>query len=266
MIRKLVLFTEGIETLSFFSKEMGKAFQKLGYEVFYFDECAEDESMSGLLRFAEPNVTAAVSFNFDGCKGEDYMIDSNGINFFEARGIPFFNIVVDHPFYYHKFVPYLPKDYTQISIDREHERYLKRFFPEIKRGLFMPLAGTALWEEEELPGWEERPVDVVFTGNYTPPARFEKDITRLNDEYTEFYYSIIKDFIRHPRMGMAEGREVLFYELDELQRVPRLAANLLGDRERWEYMQREAYRKAKKAHTWEQSVTLLHKEMLCKIR
>lgn len=395
MIKKLVLFTEGIETLSFFSKEMGKMFEKLGYEVFYFDQCEEDESLSNLLRFVEPNVTAAVSFNFDGCKGEDYMTDSKGINFFEARGIPFFNIVVDHPFYYHKFVPYLPKDYTQISIDGEHERYLKRFFPEIKRGPFMPLAGTSLWKEEELPGWEERPVDVVFTGNYTPPARFEKDITRLNDEYTEFYYSIIKDFIEHPHMGMAEGimkhiqqnvedlteeglketmpnmimidlyvrnyfrgevvktlvdsgikvicygagwdtlncrhpeniingkfqnslaclkaisrakislnvmpwfkegghdrvfnsmlngavcltdwsqyledelvegREVLFYELDELQRVPGLAANLLGDRERWEYMQREAYRKAKKAHTWEQSVILLHKEMLCKIR
>lgn len=394
MIRKLVLFTEGIETLSFFTKEMGKSFEKLGYEVFYFNQCEEYDSLSNLLWFAEPKVTAAISFNFDGCSGEDYLIDSKGINFFEARGIPFINIVVDHPFYYHKFLPYLPKDYTQISIDREHERYLKRFFPEIKRGPFMPLAGTALWEEDKLPGWEERPVDVVFTGNYTPPSQFEKDITRLNDEYTEFYYSIIKDFIEHPRMGMAEGimkhmerdvedlteeglkenmpnmimidlyvrhyfrgevvktlvdsgikvacygagwetlkcqhpeniingklqnslvclkeisrakislnvmpwfkegghdrvfnsmlngavcitdwskyledelqegKDVLFYELDELQRVPERVSNLLNNREKWEYMQREAYRTAKRSHTWEQRVRFIHKEILCKI-
>ena len=205
MIHKLILFTKGIETLSFFSLEMGKTFEKLGYELFYFDQCAEYESLSRLLCFVEPGITAAISFNFDGCSGEDYMIDDRGINFFEAREIPFFNIVVDHPFYYHKFLPYLPKDYTQISIDREHERYLKRFFPELKRGPFLPLGGTSLWRKETLPGWEERPIDIVFTGNYTPPSRFEKDITRINDEYTEFYYSIIRDFIQHPHMGMAEG-------------------------------------------------------------
>lgn len=205
MIRKLVLFTKGIETLSFFSEQLGKTFEKLGYEIFYFDQCHEYDSFSKLLWFCEPKVTAAVSFNFDGCSGEDYMIDALGINFFEAREIPFINIVVDHPFYYHKFLPYLPEDYVQISIDREHEAYLRRFFPEMKRGPFLPLAGTSLWTEDTLPGWDERPVDVVFTGNYTPPSDFEKVITRINDEYTAFYYDIIRDFIEHPHMGMMPG-------------------------------------------------------------
>lgn len=205
MIRKLVLFTKGIETLSFFSEQLGKTFEQLGYEVFYFDQCKEYDSFSNLLWFCEPRVTAAVSFNFDGCSGESYMIDARGINFFEAREIPFINIVVDHPFYYHKFLPYLPGDYMQISIDREHERYLKRFFPDMKRGLFLPLAGTTLWTEDTLPGWEKRPDDVVFTGNYTPPSTFEKTITRINDEYTEFYYGIIRDFIEHPHLGMTDG-------------------------------------------------------------
>lgn len=205
MIRKLVMFTKGIETLWFFSEQMGKTFEELGYEVFYFDQCKEYDSFARLLWFCEPGVTAAISFNFDGCSGEDYMIDAKGINFFEAREIPFINIVVDHPFYYHKFLPYLPAYYTQISIDRDHEAYLKRFLPEIKRGPFLPLAGTPLWERETLPGWEERPIDVVFTGNYTPPSDFEGVLTRINKEYTEFYYDIIKDFIQHPRLGMDEG-------------------------------------------------------------
>ncbi len=205
MIRKLVLFTKGIETLWFFSEQMGKTFEQLGYEVFYFDQCREYDSFARLLWFCEPRVTAAISFNFDGCSGEDYLIDAQGVNFFEAREIPFINIVVDHPFYYHKFLPFLPKDYTQISIDRDHEAYLKRFFPEMKRGPFLPLAGTPLWDEKTLPGWEERPIDVVFTGNYTPPSDFDKTMTRLNDEYTEFYFGIIQDFIQHPHTGMDEG-------------------------------------------------------------
>lgn len=205
MIKKIVLFTKGIETLWFFSEQLGKAFEKMGYEIFYFDQCKEYDSLLNLLEFCQPSVTAAVSFNFDGCSGEDYLIDATGTNFFESRDIPMINIVVDHPFYYHKFLPYLPKDYTQVSIDRDHENYLKRFFPEMKRGPFMPLAGTSLWERSTLPGFEERPYDVVFTGNYTPPSDFEGVITRIDDEYTEFYYSIIQDFIDHPHLSMDEG-------------------------------------------------------------
>lgn len=204
MIKKIVLFTKGIETLWYFSEQMGKTFELLGYEVFYFDQCREYRSLSDLIWFCEPRVTAAVSFNFDGCSGEEYFIDSEGVSFFDAREIPFINIVVDHPFYYHKFLPYLPKDYIQISIDREHEQYLRRFFPEMKRGPFMPLAGTSLWNKKTLPGWEDRPYDVVFTGNYTPPSTFDEVINRHGAEYAEFYHDIIDDLTGHPWRSMDE--------------------------------------------------------------
>lgn len=204
MIKKIILFTKGIETLWFFSEQMGKTFELLGYEVFYFDQCKEYRSMSDLIGFCEPGVTAAISFNYDGCCGEDYFIDSEGVSFFDAREVVFINIVVDHPFYYHKFISYLPKNYTQISIDREHEEYLKHFFPEIKRGPFMPLAGTSLWNKKTLPGWEDRPYDIVFAGNYNPPSIFEPAINRHGSEYAEFYYSIINDLIEHPWRSMDE--------------------------------------------------------------
>lgn len=202
MIKKIILFTKGIETLWFFSEQMGKAFELLGYEVFYFDQCKEYRSMSDLIWFCEPGETAVVSFNYDGCSGEDYFIDSEGVSFFDARDVLFINIVVDHPFYYHKFRPYLPKRYVQISIDREHEAYMKRFFPEIERGPFMPLAGTSLWEKNRLPGFDDREIDIVFTGNYNPPTIFEEAIHRHGDEYAEFYYDIIHDLIEHPWKSM----------------------------------------------------------------
>lgn len=215
MIRKLVLFTKGIETLWYFSEQIGKTFEKLGYDVFYFDQCAQYDSLSRLLWFAEPKVTAAISFNFDGCSGEDYLVDSKGINFFEARDIPLINIVVDHPFYYHKFLPYLPKDYMQISIDREHEEYVKRFLPEIRRGPFLPLAGTSLWTKETLPTWDERPIDIVFTGNYSPPSDLNHVLDRVNEEYGQFYREIIQDFIEHPHLGMHQG--IIRHLLEEVE-------------------------------------------------
>lgn len=202
MIKKIILFTKGIETLWYFSEQLGKELEILGYEVFYFDQCKEYRSLSDLIWFCEPKVTAAISFNFDGCSGEDYFIDSKGVSFFDAREVAFINIVVDHPFYYHKFAPYLPKKYIQISIDREHEAYLKRFFPEIQRGPFVPLGGTSLWTEKTLPGWEERPIDIVFTGNYNPPSIFHEAIHRHGEEYAEFYMDIIKDLTTHPWKSM----------------------------------------------------------------
>lgn len=202
MIKKIILFTKGIETLWYFSEQMGKTFELLGYDVFYFDQCKEYKSLSDLLWFCEPGVTAAVSFNFDGCSGEDYFIDSTGTSLFDAREVPFINIVVDHPFYYHKFLPFLPRDYTQVSIDREHEAYLKQYYPRIKRGPFMPLGGTSLWKRETLPGWEDRPYDIVFTGNYNPPEIFEEAINRHGPEYAEFYYEIIRDLTEHPWKSM----------------------------------------------------------------
>ncbi len=217
VIRKIILFTKGIETLWYFSEQMGKTFEELGYDVFYFDQCNSYDSLSNLLWFAEPKVTAAISFNFEGCSGEDYFLDSQGVHLFDDREIPMINIVVDHPLYYHKFVPLLPKNYIQISIDREHEAYLSHFFPEIKRGPFLPLAGTSLWQADSLPSFEERPLDIVFTGNYTPPSEFDSTINRLGEEYTEFYMRIIQDFIENPHKGMDAGiRQHLLAEVEDI--------------------------------------------------
>ena len=53
-IERIILFTKGIETLSFFSEQLGKTFSKLGYEVFYFDQCKSYDSLAELLLFAKP--------------------------------------------------------------------------------------------------------------------------------------------------------------------------------------------------------------------
>jgi hypothetical protein len=235
MIKKIVMFTKGIETLWFFSEQMGKTFELLGYDVFYFDQCTEYRSLSDLIWFCEPGVTAAISFNFDGCSGEEYFIDAEGISFFDARDVLFINIVVDHPFYYHKFEPLLPKQYVQFSIDRDHEAYLKRFFPEIVSGGFLPLAGTEYtakpmvnvvsangkeYKKDYGIDWipyRERKMDIIFTGNYTTTSKLRPYLKEMNEEYEEFYFRIVDDFLEHPHMKMDEGIEKhLWEEVEEI--------------------------------------------------
>ncbi len=206
-IKKLILYTGGIETLMYFSLQLGEAFQKLGYEVFYYDLREEASCIKKLRRFIRPGETVSVGFNFNGCSGEDELYDKNGKHLFDQLSVPMVNIVVDHPFYYHKFLPYLPKDYMQLSIDTEHEDYLKRFFPEIKRGPFLPLAGSPICEGGELPTYDDRPTEVVFAGNYNPPEKHEPLIKRNGPEYEKFYRDLLDDIIAHTDLTMTEAIE-----------------------------------------------------------
>ena len=85
--------------------------------------------------------------------------------------------------------------------------------------IFRKLSGGCFchWREDTLPKWEERPYDVVFTGNYTPLSKFEPTIERHGKEYADFYYGIIEDFKKHPHLGMDIGiREHLLSEVEDI--------------------------------------------------
>lgn len=69
-----------------------------------------------------------LSFNFNGLAGERFLYADDGSVFWDTQDIPCMNIVLDHPFYYHKYIAKLPVRYRQVSIDKNHEAYMKRFF------------------------------------------------------------------------------------------------------------------------------------------
>lgn len=194
---KLILFIGGIETQEYFSLQMEKAFKEMGHETFLFDLREEGESFPLLCHFIEKGNTCMVTFNFHGLNHEECFYQNNRI-FWEEWEVPCFNIVLDHPFYYHKYLNEVPPLYIHISIDCGHERYMKYFYPNIKLGPFLPLAGTEIANKP----FEERSKNLVITGNYTPPKNFEHYITRLDDEYTKFYWGIINDLIAHPDLDM----------------------------------------------------------------
>lgn len=214
-MKKIILFKGEVETLEYFSLQLAKAFRKIGHEVFIFDFLEETVSLKALLSFVERNNTVMLTFNFTGIRGDDIFLDKDDVVFWDAFQIPCYNIVVDHPFYYHKIINQVPDDYHQICIDRFHINYMKRFFPKVKTEAFLPLGGTQVYEM--LIPYEDRPMDIVFTGNYTPPSHFDKFITRIDDDYTAFYHKIIDDLIAHPALPMEEAFEVhLKREMPEL--------------------------------------------------
>lgn len=200
-MKKIILFKGGVETLEFFSKQLAIAFNEMGYHTFFFDIQNQFDSFNELICFCHKDEAVMITFNFIGLSGET-IFNNNGKLFFDEYGIRCINIVVDHPFYYYKNFQTLPKDYIQFCIDKTHIKYMNRFHGNVKLGTFLPLAGTAYsvsgYNTDSSNNFVQRSIDIIFTGNYTPPSKFEPEITRLGDEYTRFYMDIIDDLTAHP--------------------------------------------------------------------
>ncbi len=202
-MKKLILFEGDIETQGYFSGQMKKELLRLGYDVYLYDLKKPWKSTGEMLRFLEKGNTMLLSFNFHGMCQEPQFLDENGTYIWDALDVTCCNILADHPYYYYKLLAQRPRNYCQLSIDKNHEAFMRRFFPEIELGPFLPLGGTQI-DHPALKKMPERSMDVVFTGNYASPSRFEKYITRLGDEYTAFYYEMIDSLLADPSQTVEE--------------------------------------------------------------
>jgi len=214
---KLILFKGGVETQEYFSLELAKTFKVIGYDIFLYDLLNDECSYHLLTDFCKNGNVVMFTFNFNGIAGEKYLYRDDSSNFWDEHNIPCFNMVVDHPFYYHQYIEKTPRIYYQISIDRFHEAYMKRYFPGVGLGGFLPLGGTHLETGEPLIPIKERPIDIVFTGNYTRPDTFDKFIAHLDQEYIDFYQSILQELIANPSLRLEDlAEDKLKEELGQL--------------------------------------------------
>lgn len=217
-MKKIMFFVGDIETQGYFSLQIAEEMKRLGHEIFIFDLSKPWTSTQKFFGdFFEKGNTVLINFNFHGMSGEDYFLDESGRSMWDALQIPSYNIVVDHPMYYHHFLEKVPSNYHHISIDRNHEKYMRRFFPEIENGPFLPLAGTQLYKDRSNVPISQRRYDVVMVGNYCIPRTFEKYITRIDEEYTAFYYGMIDELFAKPWRTIEEvAQEHLLREIGEV--------------------------------------------------
>ena len=205
-IKKIVMFEGDIETTAFFSHQMEKTFLANGYETFFYNYEKQSKSVGELLRFVKKGETVVLSFNFHGLCGTTelcYDADTNRY-LWDDLDIPCINIIVDHPYYYDHLLKQRPQQYIQICIDRNHEAYMERYYKEIKRGPFLPLAGTSLHPDGDYKPIANRTYDVVFVGNYIDVDTFEVYINRNGEEYAQFYLGILDELKNNTSLTLEE--------------------------------------------------------------
>ena len=143
-VKRLIFFVGVYDTLDLFTYELKREFDALGYESMIFDVRDMAQGLKALSEFASKPVKTVITFNNLGFNMELHA----GRNLWEELNIPCINILMDHPFCYRNALDNAPANSVVLCTDRNHMRYLQRFYPRIPIIGYLPHAG------KELPGGE----------------------------------------------------------------------------------------------------------------
>lgn len=156
--KKLVFFTGVYDTLDIFSYEMIPEFQRLGYEILTIDTTDMKKGLADLGAFIRTPVVAAITFNNLGFNMEL----TPGRNIWDDLRIPCVNILMDHPFCHKNALDAAPQNAVVLCPDRNHMRYLQRFYPQIPVVGFLPHGGK---DDHIVPEpIQDRKLDILYAG------------------------------------------------------------------------------------------------------
>lgn len=167
MKKRYIFFKGLIDTLDLYTDEYVNICSKEGAECLVIDAGTIDREIIRLKAFLIKDVTAVISMNNIGM----HLEFEDGLNIWDQYQIPFYNILMDHPFHYKAALDRAPEQMILLCMDRNHVEYVKRFFPNIKRVAFFPHAGIELQKKDAAYAGEscyvpieERKIDVLYAG------------------------------------------------------------------------------------------------------
>lgn len=176
--KRLIFFTGVYDTLDIFTFELEREFRQMGYETMLFDSGDTEGSLSRLAGFLQGAVKAVITFNNLGYNME--LVP--GKNIWDELGICCVNILMDHPFCYKAALDASPRFAAALCTDRNHMRYVQRFYPQIPVTGFLPHAGI----DRGTPAKRiaDRRIDVLYAGGLS--RKFAQNVYPDFSRYTEF--------------------------------------------------------------------------------
>lgn len=204
MNRRLIFFIGVYDTLDIFAFELRREFEFMGYETMLFDTASLQNSLGQLAAFVKKPVTAVITFNNLGYNMEL----TQGNNIWNDLDILCINILMDHPFCYKAALDDSPRKAAVLCPDRNHMRYIQRFYPQIPISGYLPHAGI----ERGVPARKirERTIDVLYAGGLS--RDYVKNVMPDFQKYTDFDAEQIGDqayhmLIEYPHMTTEEAIE-----------------------------------------------------------
>lgn len=187
-----IIYITGVyDTLDLFTQELKNAFESMGYASFTYDARLEEVSKQALIECIGDGAKKdqrffCVTFNnlgynlslpagmtgtgmflkqdiFQGTGGSKRAGSTEKEpNLWETYEIPYINILMDHPFHYEKPLRLAPETSVVLCTDRNHVKYIRRYFKNIHQVDFLPHAGVELGSRHK--PLAERGIDVLYAG------------------------------------------------------------------------------------------------------
>lgn len=161
--KRFVIFTGSrIPILDYIARQYCQALKTLGHTVLLFDKQNFEASMEQLFSYQKSGLDAAIIFN-NACF---QMRLQSGESLWDVWKVPCYNILVDHPMYYFDTLDQSPVYGVVACADKYHTDYIKRFYPTVRKTIFLPTAGECIKSYDALKPFSERSIDVLFIGSY----------------------------------------------------------------------------------------------------
>ena len=201
---RIILFYSGIESFNYFTDEIDNELKKRGCETYIWDLNAGSQnsphSYDGMLQFCEKGVDAVICFDRLGVNEQVYK------EFWNMLECCVVNILMDPPFRFHPLMEDPPQKYIQFCPDTHHVEYTKKYFPKVKKVMFLPHAGTKP-DKPPIP-YSERKYDILFSGTYYNPKIYVDQIYNLvggNSILFEIYMDAAQDLFANRQKTLEQA-------------------------------------------------------------
>lgn len=198
MKKRYIFFRGLIHTLDLYTDEFVKLFTEANAECLVVNAAQIEDEMVRLKAFMLKPVTAVISLNNIGL----HLQFEDGKNIWDQYHIPFYNIMMDHPFHYKTALDTAPDQMVLLCMDKNHVNYVKRFYTNIKQVQFFPHAGIEIHKEREqkIPV-AERKIDVLYAGGLSRYAAegLIPDLGRIQEfDAFAFVKNVLERLIKNP--------------------------------------------------------------------
>lgn len=191
----------GYVTSSDDPQRLADSADKLGIEYYIINTGIPESYGEALEEYVKLGRCAVFMINQIGL-----LLSENGQNYWKERNIPVYDLIVDHPYNYADALECPPADMNVIVIDRNHEKFIRKYYPEIKNIYFMPDGGN---EAEGRMQYKDRPIDILYVGDcqlYTPFI----EIPDMSDKGMEMYSTVYNILLQKPGLSIEETMELYF--------------------------------------------------------
>jgi glycosyltransferase involved in cell wall biosynthesis len=157
--KSILLLKNKVPIWDYIIGQIAEAYHSIGWTPYILD-IEEEASISQTLELIKAGLDRVLLLNNVG-----YFLGGEETNIWDIYGINICNYLLDHPFYYQEILERSPSNTICVCVDRNHVKYIDRFCRNVRKAVFLPLAGDNELDDITYE-WRKREIDVLFVGNY----------------------------------------------------------------------------------------------------